>query len=69
MIEKKAVKRKQQVSLGVALKSTPLSHSPDSSCGVPEDRGSKVLGDPHQAGPVHLDDEVVDLAPGKKPQP
>lgn len=37
---------------------------PDHPRCVPEDRGCKTLGDPHQAGPVHLHDLVVHFDPG-----
>lgn len=37
---------------------------PDHPRRVPEDRGCETLGDPHQAGPIHLHDLVVHFDPG-----
>lgn len=40
-----------------------VSVGPDGAAGVAEDRGGQALGDAHQAGPVHLHDQVVHLDP------
>lgn len=40
-----------------------MSVGPDGAAGVAEDRGGQALGDAHQAGPVHLHDQVVHLDP------
>lgn len=39
---------------------------PDGAAGVAEDRGGQALGDAHQAGPVHLHDQVIHLDPADK---
>lgn len=41
----------------------PSVVGPDGAAGVAEDRGGQALGDAHQAGPVHLHDQVVHLDP------
>lgn len=59
-------------SAGEALSGPVAGHvhtwpegSPDHPRRVPEDRGCETLGDPHQAGAVHLHDLVVDFDPGR----
>ena len=54
-------------SIPVFAKSIPSSSALlllDSSWGVPENGGSKALGDSHQTGPVHLHNQIVHLDPG-----
>lgn len=52
---------------GLLAPQTPQPKAlPDAALGVPEDGGGKALRHPHQAGAVHLHDEIIHLDPGDK---